>query len=441
MFIVAAIVARALKATVRIAAFRVSLRLRLTIFRALRHRNFALFTSGQALALIGYWMQSIAQSWLLYRLTDSATLLGLLSFASSIPILVLAPFAGLWSDRVNVHRTMYLVQVLQMLQAVAFAALAVAGVMGPIHIITLSMLLGVLVAFELPLRHAYLVELVGGKDDLPNAVAVTSLVGNAGRLVGPAIAGVVIAGYGETACFIINALSFVAVLVSFAMIRVQASARAAADQPMMQGLAEGFAYSWRSTPIRLLLGVLLVVSLLATPYVTLMPVLVREVYGGGANLMGFLVGAAGLGAVCGTLLLASRPNVRGLVGLIAVASSAAGAALAVLPWGGHVGIALPLLAVVGFGIMVTSVSVNMILQTIVDDDKRGRVMSLYTATFLGMSPFGAIAAGALADRIGVAATLTAAGLCCALAGVYLASRRAHLRAHMAPIYGKLGLLP
>jgi predicted MFS family arabinose efflux permease len=293
------------------------------------------------------------------------------------------------------------------------------------------MVMGVLVAIELPVRHAYLLELVGGKEDLPNAVAVTSLIANTGRLVGPAVAGVVIARYSEAACFVVNALTYVAVLASFMMMRVTPTPRSATHAPVMQGLREGFAYAWRSTPIRLLLCVLAVVSLLATPYMTLMPVLVREVYGAGANAMGYLVGAAGLGAVSGTLFLASRPNVRGLVRVIAAASFAAGAALALVSWVGRVPIAAALLAIVGFGILVTSVSVNMILQTVVDDDKRGRVMSLYTAAFLGMSPFGAIAAGALADCIGVAATLTAGGVACALAALYLARRRAEIRTHIA----------
>ncbi len=413
--------------------------MRFTLLRALRHRNFALFASGQTFALVGYWMQAIAQSWLLYRLTGSATLLGVLGFASSVPVLLLAPFAGLLSDRVNLHRAMFATQVLEMLQAITLAALAVAGIVAPWHIITLAMVMGVLIAIELPVRHAYLVELVGGKEDLPNAVALTSLIANTGRLIGPAMAGVVIAAYGEAACFVINAITYVAVLVSFLMIRVKASPRAARHAPVLQGLSEGFAYAWGSIPIRLLLIVLAVVSLLATPYMTLMPVLVREVYGGGARIMGFLVGAAGVGAVIGTLFLASRPNVRGLVSVIAWASVAAGIALALLSWAGGVYVAMPLLAIVGFGILVTSVSVNMILQTIVDDDKRGRVMSLYTAAFIGMSPFGAVAAGALADRIGVAVTLTAGGIFCALAGLYLAHKHAEIRAHMLPIYAKLGL--
>ena len=413
--------------------------MRFTLLRALKHRNFALFAGGQAFALVGYWMQSIAQSWLLYRLTGSATLLGVLGFASSLPILVLAPLAGLWSDRVNLHRAMFATQVLEMLQAITLAAIAIAGIVAPWHIVTLAMLMGVLVAIELPMRHAYLLELVDGKEDLSNAVAVTSLIANAGRLIGPALAGLVIAAHGEAACFLINAITYVAVLVSFMLIRVKASPRPSSHAPMLQGLAEGFRYAWRSLPIRTLLGVLALVSLLATPYMTLMPVLVKEVYGGGANLMGFLVGAAGFGAVAGTLFLASRANVRGLERVIAIASFAAGAALALVSWTRGIAIAVPLLAIVGFGILVTSVATSMILQTIVDDDKRGRVMSLYTAAFLGVSPFGAVAAGAIADLIGVAATLTAGGVCCALAGLYLASRRADIAKHVTPIYDRLGL--
>ena len=413
--------------------------MRFTLLRALKHRNFALFASGQVCALVGYWMQSIAQSWLLYRLTGSATLLGVLGFASSVPVFLLAPFAGLWSDRVNLHRAMFMVQVLEMLQAITLAALALAGIIAPWHIITLAMIMGVLIAIELPLRHAYLIELVDGKADLPNAIAVTSLIGNSGRLIGPALAGIVIAAQGEAACFVINALTFIGVLVTFIMIRVKTSPRPAHHAPLLQGMTEGLVYAWRSVPIRMLLIILAVVALLATPYMTLMPMLVSEVYGGSARVMGFLVGAAGMGAVCGTLFLASRGHVRGLVRIIAASSIAAGVALALLSWIGGVFIAIPLLAIVGFGILVTSVSVNMILQAIVDDDKRGRVMSLYTAAFIGMSPFGAIAAGALADFIGIKATLTAGGLCCALAGLYLASKQAELRTHMQPIYARLGL--
>ena len=407
--------------------------------RALRHRNFRLFIAGQMCSLIGYWMQNIAQSWLLYRLTESTTLLGVLAFAGSVPILVLAPFAGLWSDRANLHRLMFAIQILEMVQAATLAALAVAGIIAPWHIVTLSMLLGILVAIELPVRHAYLLELVGDKTDLPNAVAVTSMMANTGRLIGPAVAGIAIASIGEAGCFVINTFSYIAVVITFLMIRVTPSARASAHASVLEGLNEGLRYAWNSVPIRLLLALLATTAFLAMPYGALMPALTRDVLGGGAEEMGFLVGAAGLGGVAGTVYLASRRNVRGLVAVIVYAIFGAGTALALVPWSHRLWLALALLVIIGFCLLVTSVSVNMILQTIVDDDKRGRVMSLYTAAFLGESPFGSLAAGALADAIGVAATLTLSGAACACGALYLARQRPQIRAHIAPIYARLGI--
>ncbi|RPJ47239.1 MAG: MFS transporter [Betaproteobacteria bacterium] len=407
--------------------------------RALRHRNFRLFLAGQIFALIGYWIQIVAQSWLLYRLTGSATLLGVLAFASSLPILLLAPVAGWWADRCNLHRTMFATQVLELLQAVILATLALTGILQPWHIIALAMMMGILVAIELPIRHAYLLELVDGKEDLPNAIALTSLMANSGRMVGPALAGVLIGVLSEAHCFLINAFTYIAVVISFLLIRVRTQPREPSTQPLLAGLREGFAYAWNLLPIRALLLTLSVVALLAAPYSTLMPVMVREVFHGNADLMGFLMSASGGGAICGTLYLASRKNARGLVRLIIIAVLAAGTALALFAHAPSVWIALPLLSVVGFGILVTSVSVNTILQTIVDDDKRGRVMSLYTAAFLGVMPFGALTAGALADLIGPRATLTLGGLCCVTAALFLARNRHRLREQIRPIYEKLGI--
>lgn len=411
--------------------------IRLPTLRALRHRNFRLFLSGQVCALIGYWMQSIAQGWLLYNMTGSATLLGILGFASSLPILLLSPFAGMWSDRVNLHRAMFATQILEMLQAITVAALAVAGLLAPWHIITLAMILGILVAIELPVRHAYMLELIGNKTDLPNAIAMTSLMANCGRLVGPALAGLVIASWGESACFVINACTYITVMISFLMIKVAPTARAPNATPMLQGMREGFAYVKNSLPIRSLLLLLTVVGFLGTPYINLMPVLTREVFAASAREMGFMIGAAGLGAVGGTLYLATRAGVRGLVRLLTYAALAAGMSLALVAHVKIVWLAIPLLAVTGFGILVTSVSVNMIVQTIVDDDKRGRVMALYTASFMGMAPFGALAAGALADVIGVSATLTISGVCCALGAMVLMWRQAAIRGQLREIYARL----
>ena len=226
-------------------------------------------------ALVGYWMQSIAQSWLLYKMTDSATLLGVLGFASSLPILLLSPFAGIWSDRCNLHRVMFATQALEMAQAITLATLALTGNLQPWHIIALSMVMGVLISIEIPVRHAYLLELVGDKADLPNAIAVTSLMANSGRLVGPALAGLVIGWLGESACFAINAVSYSAVIISFMFIRVTPTVRAAKHKAMWQGMREGLSYVWHSRPIRSLLMLLTALGLLGTPYISLMPVLVR----------------------------------------------------------------------------------------------------------------------------------------------------------------------
>jgi MFS family permease len=411
----------------------------LPALRAMRHRNFRLFLTGQIFALVGYWIQMVAQSWLLYRLTESATLLGLLAFASSLPILLLSPVAGWWADRCNLHRTMFATQLLELLQAATLAGLALAGILAPWHIITLAMLLGILVAIELPIRHAYLLELVDGKEDLPNAIALTSLMANSGRLVGPALAGILIGVFSEAHCFLINALTYIAVVVSFLMIRVRPQPREPSKQRLLAGLHEGFAYSWNLLPIRALLLTLMVVALLATPYVPLMPVMVREVFSGDSEQMGFLMSASGAGAICGTLYLASRRSTRGMIRLIIAAVLAYGAALALFANAPSVWLALPLLSVVGFGILVASVAVNMILQTIVDDDKRGRVMSLYTAAFLGMTPFGALLAGTVADVAGPRLTLTLGGLCCVAAALVLARNRHRVREQIRPIYERLGV--
>jgi len=407
--------------------------------RALRHRNFALFLSGQSCALVGYWIQQVAVSWLVYRLTGSATLLGVLSFAANLPVLVLAPFAGLWSDRFNRHRMMLATQVLEMLQAVALAALAFSGWIETWHVVALTAMLGTCVAVELPVRHAYLLELVHDRQDLPNAVAMTSFIANCGRLVGPAVAGVLIGRYSEATCFLINAFTYIAVLASFAFIRVKPQLAAESHPPALRGLREGVVYAWRVVPIRLLLGLLAVVALSAAPYSTLMPALVHQIYAGNAETLGYLVGAAGLGAVCGTLTLAARRNVRGLTRFIIAAALIAGSALVALSWSRLIGLSLLLMALIGFGMLVISVSVNMILQTIVDDDKRGRVMSLYTAAFLGMVPLGGLIAGILADRIGAAGTVRAGGAICVLAALFMLRRLPLLRQHLRPVYARLGI--
>ncbi len=407
--------------------------------RALRHRNFSIFISGQFCALIGFWIQQLAMNWLVYRLTGSATLLGILSFAANMPILVLAPFAGLWADRFNRHRMMIATQILEMLQAIALAALAYSGAIQIWHVVALTSFLGMCIAVELPVRHSYLLELVDDREDLSNAVAAMSLMANCGRLIGPALAGLVIGLYSEATCFLINALTYIAVLISFAFIHVRPQAPSASGEPAMRGLVDGFRYAWQVPPIRFLLGLLAAVGFTAAPYTTLMPAVVKQAFSGDAQTLGFLIGAAGLGALCGIVALAARNNVRGLIRLSVVAAFSCGAGLAVLSWSRFLPLSMAMMAVIGCAILSISVSVNMILQTIVEDDKRGRVMSLYTVAFLGIIPFGGLIAGALADHIGATLTLRVGAIACTVAALYSARQLSAIRKHIQPLYERAGV--
>jgi len=388
--------------------------------RALRHRNFRLFMLGQGAGILGYWIQQIALNWLVYRLTGSALLLGVTTLASQLPILVLGPLAGAFADRIDLYRAFVFVQVLQLAQAVAMVALAWLGVIEPWHMIALAAFLGATIAFELPLRHAYLPSLLDDREDLSNAVAVTSMVAAAGRLIGPAVAGLAIARFGETVCFALNALSFLVVLVTLACVSARPGPRPAGSRAVLADLTEGARYAWRSLPIRVLLIVLALMSFMATPYVPLMPAFVREAFQGGPETLGLLVGSAGLGALAGTLYLSMRGGTRGLARVIVAAVGCAGVALVAFSFSRSLPLSVALMVLTGFGILATSVSVSMTIQALVEDGLRGRVMSLYTVAFLGVAPLGGLVAGALADAIGASATLAIGGACCATAALVLA---------------------
>lgn len=399
-------------------------------FRALRHRDFAWFVFGQGVGILGYWIQQIAVHWLMYRMTGSAMLLGLTVFAAQIPVLLLGPIAGVMADRVDRHRAFTIVQALQGLQAVVMAVLAYFDVIEPWQIVVLSMFLGITVAVELPVRHAYLPDLLGDREDLPNAVAVTSFMGSAGRLIGPSIAGIVIAVFSEATCFLINALGYIVVLATLLVIRRAPHSASADRRPMLSDLREGALYAWHSRPIRALLIVLAVVSFMATPYQPLMPAFVSEAYQGGPETLGFLVAAAGLGALAGTGYLSIRASAAGLSRIIAVTTAMTGCALVAFSITRWYPLSLVLMAITGFGILATTVSVSMILQSMVEDRMRGRVMSLYTAAFLGVAPLGGLAAGTAADRIGAANTILIGGVACALAAIRLARARKRLQQDM-----------
>ncbi len=394
---------------------------------------------GQGASMVGTWIQSIAQSWLVYRLTGSPFLLGVTTFASQFPVLLLAPISGFLSDHFDRKRMLVITQSLLMLQACTLAILTLSGVVQVWHIIALALFYGAVMGFDTPVRQSLLVELVADRADLPNAIALNSLLMNSSRLIGPSIAGLLLTLVSEGVCFAINGASYVAIIAAVTTLRVVKRIAVQARGGLRQGVLEGLRYAWSSLPIRMLLPLVALVSLTASPYVTLMPVIVRQVLGGGPQTLGFLVGAAGFGALTGTVWLATRRTVRGLGALMPCAAAAAGAALILVSFSKLLWISLPLMTVVGFGIIVTAASANTILQTIVDEDKRGRVMSLYTMAFLGISPIGALTAGSLATHIGAPHTLLVGGILCVLGSLLFMRLLPLFRGGLRPVYERLGI--
>jgi MFS family permease len=395
---------------------------------ALRNRNYRLYFFGQGLSVLGTWMQRVAMHWLVYRLSGSELLLGLSGFMSQIPVLFLGPLGGVWADRFDRRRLLMLTQALAMVQAALLAYLTLRGHVAVWHVLVMAGLLGVINAIDTPLRQSFVVDIVSDRKDLPNAIAFNSLTNNSGRLIGPSIAGMTIAVLSEGACFAFNALSYLAVLCALWMMRIAERPRAHDHGNIWDGLKAGAHYVWSTIPIRKLLTLLACVSFMATPYTVMMPVFADRVLKGGAHTMGYMLSAAGVGAVAGTVYLAWRSAVRGLDTLIGVSAVAGGAALvvfAVSPW---IYLSATMMAVVGFGIIVTGAGVNTMVQTIVQDTMRGRVMSFYTMSFLGVAPLGALTIGAVAEASNVQVALAAGGLACAAAGLQFLRGRKRLRA-------------
>ena len=382
--------------------------------RAFRHRNFRLFYAGQAISLIGTWIQQIALSWLIYRTTGSGFLLGLATFCSQIPMLLFLPLAGLFSDRYDRRKLMIIAYALAMIQAVTLGALTLAGTIQIWQILVLGFLYGTIMAFETPARQSLISQMVNDRDDLPNAIALNSVLMNSGRLVGPSIAGVLLVFISEGWCFLINAVSFVTIIASVSMIRLAPKPRAGTSGSLRNELAVATRYAWNTRPIRLFLALVALISLTASPYTVLMPIFARDVFGGDAHTLGFLVGSAGLGAVIGTAFLTTRPDVFGLSKLVPITSAAAGVALMLVGISQVYWLSLIFMACLGFGIIVTAASVNMMLQTLVDEDKRGRIISFYAMAFLGMAPIGGLIAGSLAGQLGAPTTAMINGACCLL---------------------------
>ena len=409
------------------------------ILRGFQYRNFRLFFIGQTLSMTGTWMQHIALSWLMYRLTGSAFMLGLSGFAMQIPMLLVSPFAGVWVDRFNRRRLLLLTQSLALVPALLLTALTYAGTIQAWHIIALSLYLGSVNAFDNPGRGAFLLEMVETREHLPNAIALNSMIIHSARFLGPSIAGVVLAYAGETACFLLNALSYLAVIAALLMMRVKPMLPPARHTHWLEGLKQGFSYAFGFLPSRRLLLLVAAVSLTTFPFQQLMPIFAKSIFGGDARTLGLLISASALGALGGTLYMANRTSLAGLSRVIIAASFCAGIGLALFSQSRLLPLSLALMLPIGFGLFATAVCTNTILQSISDEDKRGRVLSIYSMCFLGMAPLGNLIAGSIASRIGAPAALLINGLCCTLAAGLFALNIRSWRDAIRPVYRQLGV--
>jgi MFS family permease len=409
--------------------------------RALRSRNYKLFFTGQLVSLIGTWMTRIAMSWLVYRLTGSAALLGIVGFASQIPAFVLGPVAGVWIDRWNRHRTVVWTQVLSMVQSLALAGLALAHIITTWEIVLLAFMQGLINAIDMPARQSFVIEMVDRREDLGNAIALNSSMVNGARLIGPAIAGVVVATVGEGYCFLADGISYIAVIVSLLMMYIAAQPLKKQSRKVLAEIREGWRYVTQSVPIRSILLNLSIISLFGMPYSVLMPIFAAQVLGGGAHTLGFLMASSGVGALIGALSLAARRSVVGLGRRIVITTAMFGAALIVFSLSKLLWLSLLALPVAGYGMMQQMAASNTILQTIVEDEKRGRVMAFYSMAFQGMAPFGSLLAGSVAARFGAPATVVVSGVACLLGSLWFARKLPAIRKVVRPIYIKLGILP
>jgi MFS family permease len=409
-------------------------------WRSLRHRNYRLYLAGQLVSVCGTWMQQVALSWLVYRLTGSATLLGVVGFASQIPIFVLGPVGGVISDRYSCHRVAVWSQCAALTQALLLALLTLMGWIQPTHIIVLGVALGLVYAFDMPARQALVHQLVE-PEDLANAVALNSSMINAARIVGPALAGIVVAKFGEGICFLINAVSYVAVIAALLTMKLPERPAAAGQAvSIARSLIEGGRYALATTPIRDLLVLLGVVGFMGMPYMTLMPVFAAHAHKSGADALGLMFGAVGLGALIGALFLAQRKNIIGLGRVIVVATLVFGFGLIVFTFSHPFWLSLLILVTVGCGWMVLIAACNTALQTLADNDMRGRVMSLFSMMLVGMAPFGSLLAGWAADQVGAPLVIAGGGGFCAVAAIIFARQLPRLREAAKPILAARGII-
>ena len=410
-------------------------------WRALRHRNFRLFFGGQTISLVGTWMTRVATGWLVYRLTGSALLLGTVSFAGQIPTFLLAPFAGVWVDRLDRRQVLVWTQALSMVQSLTLAALALSGHITIPRLLALSVMQGCINAFDMPGRQSFMVKMVDDRRDLQNAIAINSSMVNMARLIGPSLAGMLIAVSSEGWCFLVDGISYIAVIASLLAMRLHAPVVKRAAASALSELKTGWTYVTGFLPIRTILLLFAVISLMGMPFVVLMPIFAARVLHGGPHTLGFLTGSMGLGALISALSLAARKNVRGLVRIIPVSAGVFGLGLIGFGLSHSFWLSMLMLMVAGSGMMQGMAASNTVIQTLVSDDKRGRVMSYYTMAFMGMAPFGSLLAGTMADAIGAPVTVIANGSVVLLGAAWFATRLPAVRREVRPIYLAMGILP
>lgn len=411
-----------------------------SIFRAFRYRNYRLFFSGQCISLIGTWIQQVAMSWLIYKLTQSPFLLGIVGFVSMLPSFLFSPFAGVLIDRFNKHKVIIITQIAFMIDALIVAILTLTGIIQVWHIIILGIVIGITNSFDMPARQAFVVQMVEGHEDLGNAIALNSSLFNMARLVGPAIAGALIATFGEGVCFLINSISYIPVIIALLAMKITYTDLSNKSVNVIEQLKEGVSYAFNFLPIRNIILYLALVSFMGMPYMVLMPIFAKEILHGNASMLGFLMSASGIGALVGALYLASRKSIKGLFKWIVIASALFGISLMSFAFSRNFIVAVTILPITGFGMIVTTASINTMLQSLVDEDKRGRIMSLYAMAFMGMAPFGSLFGGLVADKIGVTFTIFLSGLFIIIANIIFYSQLPLLRKYARPIFIKKHLI-
>ncbi len=420
--------------------------------RAFRHPHYRTYFTGQSVSLIGTWVQQIAISWLVYRLSGSALLLGITGFAGQIAILFLSPFGGIWADRFDRCKSLIVTQLLSIVLTLILAAVVwdVKGNVGTAvsanssslvwQVVIIAALLGIVQALETPVRSSYTPELVAVKTDLPSAIAFSGGMQNAGRMIGPTIAGLLLAYFSEAFCFVMNAATKFWLIGSLLLIGAAPRLKSAETANVWASIIDGARYTWSLKPLRYLLPMLALMSFAITPYQVLMPIFAAEIFAGGASMLGFLVGAAGFGGLIGMGYLASRPQIRGLMRWAAIGPGIAGVALTIFTFSRILWLSLACMVVLGFGVIATAMSINTIIQIVCDAEKRGRVTSYYIIAFMGVHPLGCLAAGALASWIGAPYALAIFGVSCTAGAAWLFYRMPLLREYIRPLYVRAGVI-